>query len=181
MWRLGPLRGSNSVWVMGITQRIACEYGASTGCSGLCPLPNSSQTLPILPNSIVRQAGVRLTTVYRMPPFAAYARLRYTTPWQAGDSLCGGCRTGRTSRMGIAANCYDSGRMASSGHYPARFSPERRVYRLFLLPYSLILSHTSQFYRAANPASLHYAATSRRSLHKKRALPLAMPFWDKTV
>ena len=42
---------------------------------------------------------------------AAYARLRYTTPWQAGDSSCGGCRTGRTSRTGrtgIAANCCDS-------------------------------------------------------------------------
>ena len=60
-----------------ITQRVVSRSGASTGCSGLCPLPNSSQTLPIHPNSIVRhirlrcttprQAGVRLATVHSLP------------------------------------------------------------------------------------------------------------------
>ena len=57
----------------GITQRIARRSGASTGCSGLCPLPNTSQALPNLPNSIARQAGVHLTTLYRNPLYSAYA------------------------------------------------------------------------------------------------------------
>ena len=68
-----------------ITQRKARRNGASTGCSGLCPRPKPSQTLPNLPNSIARHPGVRPTTAYRMPQYSAYARLRYTTPWQAGS------------------------------------------------------------------------------------------------
>ena len=33
----------------GNTQRIACRSGASTGCSGLCPLPIHSHTFPYSP------------------------------------------------------------------------------------------------------------------------------------
>ena len=69
-----PTAAIMGVWqVGGITQRIARRSGASTGCSGLCPLPNTSQALPNLPNSIARQAGVRLTTLYRNPLYSAFA------------------------------------------------------------------------------------------------------------
>ena len=71
---------SDIVWAAGITRRIACRSGASTGCSGLCPLPNTSQALPNLPNSIARhirlrcttprQAGVRSTAAHCLPPRA---------------------------------------------------------------------------------------------------------------
>ena len=52
----------------GITRRVAGRSGASTGCSGLCPLPNTSQALPNLPNSIARHPGVRLTAARCLPP-----------------------------------------------------------------------------------------------------------------
>ena len=58
------------VWASGHYPRVARRSSASTGCSGLCPLPNSSQTLPILPKSIVRQAGVSVTTTYSLPLLA---------------------------------------------------------------------------------------------------------------
>ena len=47
---------------------VACMGSASTGCSGLCPLPNTSQALPNLPNSIARHPGVRLTAARCLPP-----------------------------------------------------------------------------------------------------------------
>ena len=68
----------------------------------------------------------------------------------------------------IAANWCDSVRMAS-GHHPARCSPERSVYRLQrALPASVNYRYLPLFpvqHRAAHPASLHYAATSRRAHH----------------
>ena len=41
----------------GITRRIACRSGASTGCSGLCPLPIPSHTFPYSP--IIYRAAER--------------------------------------------------------------------------------------------------------------------------
>ena len=63
------------------TQRIARRSGASTGCSGLCPLPLITVIYRYFPFNIARhirlrcttprQAGVRTTTVYRMQHYSA--------------------------------------------------------------------------------------------------------------
>ena len=62
----------------GITQRVASRSGASTGCSGLCPLPILSHTFPYFP--IIYRATSRCSpcdgipyAVYRMGLWVSFA------------------------------------------------------------------------------------------------------------
>ena len=83
-----PIVATVGVWqVGGITQRVASRSGASTGCSGLCPLPIPSHTFSYFP-IICRAAN-------RRSPYdvISYADIRICRPFRA-DRWRGGALPG---------------------------------------------------------------------------------------
>ena len=125
----------------------------------------------------------------QVPPFAAYAGSTVDGGFggKYWEGLGGfGCFAAHYSNIvhgGKRRKTAATSWVWQAEHYPAYSSPEQSVYRLQrALPASQYFPNppkSSQFYRAAHPASLHYAATSRCSPYDSISQPL--PILSQTL